>query len=74
MSSCEALNIKTSEALVLEDSENGLKAATSAGIKCAIVTNKITEGGNFSDAIIETDSFFDDRLKKLLIDLGSVTL
>ncbi len=69
LSSCEALNIKTSEALVLEDSENGLKAATSAGIRCAIVTNKITEGGDFSNAIIQTDNFFDETLKKLLIDL-----
>ena len=69
LSSCEALNIKTSEALVLEDSENGLKAATSAGIRCAIVTNKITESGDFSDAIIRTDNFFDEKLKKLLIDL-----
>ena len=69
LSSCEALNIKPSEALVLEDSENGLKAATSAGIRCAIVTNKITEGGDFSNAIIQTDNFFDEKLKKLLIDL-----
>jgi len=69
LSSCEALNIKTSEALVLEDSENGLKAATCAGIKCAIITNKITEGGNFSNAVIETDSFYDEQLKKLLINL-----
>jgi len=33
------------------------------------VTNKITEGGDFSNAIIQTDNFFDEKLKKLLIDL-----
>ena len=47
LASCEALKIDTSEALVLEDSENGLKAANAAGINCAIITNKITEGETF---------------------------
>ena len=69
LASCEALKISTSEALVLEDSENGLKAATAAGIQCAIVTNEITEGGNFSDSVLQTDNFSDNRLKKLLFDL-----
>ena len=69
LASCEALEIDTSEALVLEDSENGLKAANAAGIYCAIITNKITEGGNFSESVLQTDTFSDIRLKKLLIDL-----
>ena len=69
LASCEALKIDTSEALVLEDSENGLKAANAAGINCAIITNKITEGGTFSESVLQTDNFSDIRLKKLLIDL-----
>ncbi len=69
LASCKALEINTTEALVLEDSENGLKAATAAGIQCAIVTNEITEGGSFSDSVLQTDNFSDNRLKKLLFDL-----
>ena len=63
LASCKALEISTSEALVLEDSENGLKAATAAGIQCAIVTNEITEGGNFSDSVLQTDNFSDNTFK-----------
>ena len=59
------LGIHPSEALIFEDSENGLKAATAAGIPCAIITNPITAGGNFSEAIIVAESFTDERLKKL---------
>ena len=59
------LGIHPSEALIFEDSENGLRAATAAGIPCAIITNPITAGGNLSEAIIVTESFTDERLKKL---------
>ncbi len=61
----DSLGIAPSEALILEDSENGLKAATAAGIPCAIITNPITAGGNFSGAIMVAENFTDERLKKL---------
>ena len=61
----DSLGIAPSEALILEDSENGLKAATAAGIPCAIITNPVTAGGNFSGAIMVAESFNDERLKKL---------
>ncbi|MDP6859831.1 MAG: HAD family hydrolase [Verrucomicrobiales bacterium] len=65
LKAADLLGISPSEALILEDSENGLKAATAAGIPCAIITNPITAGGNFSGAIMVAESFNDERLKKL---------
>ena len=65
LTAAKSLGIHPSEALIFEDSENGLKAATAAGIPCAIITNSITAGGNFSEAIIVAESFTDQRLKKL---------
>lgn len=65
LTAANLLGIHPSEALIFEDSENGLKAATAAGIPCAIITNPITAGGNFSEAIIVAESFTDERLKKL---------
>lgn len=40
----------TSEALVVEDSERGLRAAIAAGIDCAVVYNEFTKTHNFSGA------------------------
>ena len=65
LTAANLLGIAPSEALILEDSENGLKAATAAGMPCAIITNPITAGGNFSGAIVVAESFTDKRLKKL---------
>jgi len=65
LTAAKSLGIHPSEALIFEDSENGLKAATAAGIPCVIITNSITAGGNFSEAIIVAESFTDQRLKKL---------
>ena len=65
LTAAKSLGIHPSEALIFEDSENGLKAATAARIPCAIITNSITAGGNFSEAIIVAESFTDQRLKKL---------
>ena len=65
LTAANLLGIHPGEALIFEDSENGLKAATAAGIPCAIITNPITAGGNFSEAIIVAESFTDERLKKL---------
>ena len=65
LTAANLLGIHPREALILEDSENGLKAATAAGIPCAIITNPITAGGDFSEAVIVAESFTDERLKKL---------
>ena len=65
LTAANLLGIHPREARILEDSENGLKAATAAGIPCAIITNPITAGGDFSEAVIVAESFTDERLKKL---------
>ena len=65
LTAANLLGIHPREALILEDSENGLKAATAAGIPCAIITNPITAGGDFSESVIVAESFTDERLKKL---------
>ena len=39
-----------SEALVIEDSQRGLRAAVAAGIDCAVVHNEFTSAHDFSDA------------------------
>ncbi|MFT7880749.1 MAG: HAD family phosphatase [Sulfurimonas sp.] len=38
------------EALIVEDSERGLRAAVSAGIECAVVDNQFTANHDFSSA------------------------
>ncbi|WP_419892356.1 HAD family hydrolase [Paenibacillus xylanexedens] len=44
----ESLGIEASEAIVFEDSPNGLKAANGAGIRCIIVPNEVTRGLEFA--------------------------
>ena len=57
LAAAEAIGVDPSEALVLEDSENGLRAAHAAGIRCVIIHNPITAGGTFPGALARFDSF-----------------
>ncbi len=57
LAAAEALGIHPSEALVLEDSENGLRAARAAGMRCVIVHNPVTGGGTFAGALARYDGF-----------------
>lgn len=66
LAAADLLEIDPAEALILEDSENGLRAATAAGIRCAIVTNPVTAGGDFTGAVIEAECFTDDRVQGLI--------
>jgi len=45
-----------SEALVIEDSQRGLRSALNAGIECVIVHNHFTRHHDFSDATYRIDS------------------
>lgn len=56
------------EALVIEDSERGLRAAVAAGIDCAIVHNDFTAGQDFSAARYRLDSI--EALRGLLLGAG----
>ena len=42
--------VEPAQALVIEDSERGLRAAVAAGIDCVVVDNAFTRGQNFSAA------------------------
>jgi HAD superfamily hydrolase (TIGR01509 family) len=46
----ERLGKRASETLVIEDSENGLRAALGAGLRCLITVNGYTEAEDFSGA------------------------
>jgi len=51
-----AVGVDKKDALVLEDSLNGLLAATAAGIDCVIVPNRVTECLEFPGALAVLDS------------------
>lgn len=42
--------LKREHCIIVEDSERGLDAAKAAGIRCILVPNRLTQGGNFSGA------------------------
>jgi HAD superfamily hydrolase (TIGR01509 family) len=48
----DRLGISPGEALAIEDSRNGLLAATAAGLRCAITVSSYTGGEDFSEATL----------------------
>jgi HAD superfamily hydrolase (TIGR01509 family) len=55
----ERLQAVASELVVIEDSRNGLVAATQAGLRCVITVNGYTELEDFSEAILVVSSLGD---------------
>jgi HAD superfamily hydrolase (TIGR01509 family) len=55
----ERLAVPSSAALVIEDSRNGLVAATGAGLRCAVTVNGYTEDEGFDEAVLVVTSFGD---------------
>ncbi|MEO8511487.1 MAG: HAD-IA family hydrolase [Chloroflexota bacterium] len=55
----ERLGVPASEALVIEDSRNGLLAATAAGLRCVMTVNGYTEDEENSEAILVVSSLGD---------------
>jgi HAD superfamily hydrolase (TIGR01509 family) len=53
---CRRLGVAPSDALAIEDSTNGVRAAKDAGLRCVAVPNSITRSFDFShaDLILET--------------------
>lgn len=56
------LNIEAGEAIVFEDSLNGLNAAVAAGLKCVIVPNQVTETLNFEKHVLRLNSMAEKSL------------
>jgi len=64
--SAAALGVETYEMLVLEDSENGLRAAAAAGAYAVAVPNRHTKGHDFSSAKFIAAGLGDPRINKLI--------
>ena len=65
----EALNrlgLRAEEAIAFEDSPNGVRAATAAGIYCVAVPNPITATLAFENADLTLSSLADLPLSELL--------
>ncbi|MBE7146440.1 HAD family hydrolase [Bacillus mycoides] len=62
----EELGIEPSEAVVFEDSLNGLKAAVAAGLKCVIVPNDVTRNLQFENHHLRIESMKEKSLKEVL--------
>lgn len=52
----ERLGIDLAEALVIEDSRNGLLAAAAAGLTCVVTASSYTEHEDFSEAVLVVSS------------------
>ena len=65
LAAAEALGVPPESAVVLEDSENGLRAATAAGMRCVAVPNPITAAGAFDGAAKRVDSLAEVDLEAL---------
>jgi HAD superfamily hydrolase (TIGR01509 family) len=55
----EQLGVAPSEALVVEDSRNGLEAATGAGLRCVVTVNGYTAAEDFREAVLVVSSLGD---------------
>jgi HAD superfamily hydrolase (TIGR01509 family) len=55
----DSLGLSHRDCVVIEDSRNGLLAATAAGMQCVVTTNALTEGEDFSEAALVVDSLGD---------------
>ncbi len=56
LAALDGLGVEARDALVLEDSPNGIRAAAAAGIPCVAVPNRITRGLDLSGALRILDS------------------
>jgi putative hydrolase of the HAD superfamily len=55
------LGVKAAEAIIFEDSENGVAAAVAAGARSAAVPAEVTRGQDFSEADVRIDSLNEVR-------------
>lgn len=62
----QKLAVQPGEALILEDSVNGLKAARAAGIRCIIIPSSLTRGMDFHEADLVLDSLQSMSLDHLI--------
>lgn len=61
----DRLGLPATACLAIEDSENGLRAAQGAGLRCLITRNAYTAGQDFSGALAVVDDLADIGLNSL---------
>ena len=66
LSAAEGLGVKPEEALVFEDSLNGLMAATAANMRCVSVPNPVTAGLDFTGCKLQLESLAGRSLEEIL--------
>ena len=67
LAALERLRVGANEALAFEDSTCGLRAATSAGVRCVVVAHGTTQRSALGAADRVLDSFEDLELRNLLL-------
>jgi hypothetical protein len=68
------LDLDPASTLVVEDSRNGLRAATGAGLACLVTVNGYTEQERFDEAVLVVSELGDPGRTpvRVLADRGSV--
>lgn len=67
----DRLGVPASQAVVIEDSRNGLLAATGAGLTCVITVNDFTEAEDFSEAALVVSALGDPGGEQATVLAGS---
>lgn len=65
LAAAHGLGLGAGEVVVLEDSENGLRGAAAAGMRCVVVPNQITRVSSFDGAWRRLDSLAEVTLPEL---------
>ncbi|MEH0573008.1 MULTISPECIES: HAD-IA family hydrolase [Streptomyces] len=62
----DGIGLRPNQAIAVEDSVNGLRAAQGAGLRCLVVTNHYTSNQNFTGALAVLDRFLGHDVATLL--------
>ncbi len=71
LAALDALGVTAQQAVALEDSPNGVRAAKRAGLYCVAVPNSMTRDLVFDQADLQVDSLADLSLDELLATFGA---
>lgn len=74
LSVLQALGVGADEAVVLEDSPNGISAAKAAGVFCVVVPNPVTRQLSTEHADLRLDSLAGLKLEELLLEVEKAQL
>lgn len=67
------LDVRADEAIVVEDSKNGLDAAHAAGVTCVVTVNDYTRGEDFADAALVVSNLGDPGGEQTQVLANAVT-